>query len=141
MIFLNLLLFITVSFSAETILFTSIDNKDENLNLLQNKYKTALMLDENCPNCTDLIKKLGKKCDSFNQANFTIFATGSKKKLKRKLKPILKKKAAIWYHHDIMTLTKVGVSALPSYTAKDGEMYVGYEASLQAILKDKVCVR
>lgn len=127
--------------AAEPIYFSSFISQKEKVDLKNNTYQTALMVDEDCSNCTDLIKKLGKKCSSFNQTDFTVFATGSKKKLKRKLKPLLKRKAVVWYHHDIMTLTKVGVSALPSYISKDGEMYVGYEASLKAILKDKMCVR
>ncbi|MGH1468973.1 MAG: hypothetical protein ACRBBP_08865 [Bdellovibrionales bacterium] len=141
MFFLNALLFTTLSFGASPILFTSMTNKSDSLDLLKNNYKTTLMLDEDCSNCADLVKKLGKNCSSFNQKDFTIFATGSKKKLTKKLKPILKRKAVVWYHRDIMTLTKVGVSALPSYISKAGKMFVGYEDSLNAILEDKVCIK
>lgn len=138
-IFIFYILFFT---SAEAkVIYTSMDDSTKTIELTNNKYKSALLIDEDCSNCTRLIKRLGKKCKSFESSNFVVFATGSIKNLKRKLKPVSKKDFNVYRNADIQTLLETGATALPSYISKKGKMFVGEQDSYKAIIKDKVCLR
>ncbi len=130
----------SMSFAANSkTLYTSLNPPKKSIELTNHKFKSSLLIDENCSNCTALIRKLGNKCTSFKGSNFVVFATGSSENLKKKLKPLLKMNALVYTHSDIETLLETGASALPSYFSKSGKLFAGTESTYDAILKDKIC--
>ncbi len=134
----SIFFYTALSFSKPPIYFTFFtDNKVIN-NLNSALSKASLLIDEDCLNCTDLIEKLNSRCISL-KAPFAIFATGTKKGLRKKLQPLLNKKTPVWHNTNIQTFLTFKTSVLPTYISKTGKIYQGVSSSLKAILKDNLC--
>ena len=126
--------------AAPPLLFTSYT--DQTIKFEVQKHKGgALFIDENCTRCKSLIKKIHKNCSKFTDKTFAVFATGENKNLKRKLKHFIKKNVLVYTHPNIEELLDLGLTAVPSYIDKQKELHTGENASFNAIIKDKVCVK
>lgn len=94
------------------------------------------MTSYDCPPCDALLKKLNKKCKSLD---LHIFAAGTKKQLKNKLKSFLDKKTPIFYGEDTSPFSKLGDDLTPFYISKKEKKYEGGKQVFKGILRDKVC--
>ncbi len=134
----SILFYTFLSFPKPPIYFTAFTDNKIIKDLNKTLIKTSLLVDEDCSNCTDLIKKLNRNCVSL-AAPFAIFATGTKKGLNKKLQPLLNKKIPVWYNTNIQTFLTLKISILPTYISKTGKTYPGVDSSFKALLQDNIC--
>ena len=143
MIIITVLISLLISQAEATpVMFTSFN--DQKIQVDVKKHSgSALFVDENCPRCKSLIKRMHKNCTSFKKGSFAVFATGEtkNKRLKRKVKQFIKKGVLVYTHPEVQELLNLGLSAVPSYIDKNKELFTGDRASFKAFLKDKICIK